>query len=220
MAEHKPINYNNIPSELIAINQWVCWIGEHRDGKFNKYPVNPETGRNASHSSASTWTNFTKAKAFYEQQKPVEVTVNRGKKTERKVTGIADGIGFVFSEDDPYVGIDLDNCRNLETGEIATWARELIQLANTYSEVSPSGKGVKLWIKGRMPGNKGKRNDHYQTGGIEMYPHYRFFTVTGQHLDETPLEIVENQAAIEYVVVDSRFGNAQFLHLYMKWLLS
>ena len=193
------MDYTTIPQELKAISQWVCWIGEHRDGKFNKYPVNPKTGRNASHSNASTWTNFTIAKAFHEQQKPVEVTVNRGKKTERKVTGIADGIGFVFSKDDPHVGIDLDNCRDLKTGEIEPWAQELIQLAKTYSEVSPSGTGVKLWGKGRIPGNKGKRNDHYQTGGIEMYPHHRFFTVTGQHLDGTPLEIAENQAAIEAI---------------------
>ena len=176
------INYDAIPSELKAISQWVCWIGEHRDGKFNKYPVNPKTGRNASHSNASTWTNFTIAKAFHEQQKPVEVTVNRGKKTERKVTGIADGIGFVFSKDDPHVGIDLDDCRNSETGEIEPWASEFIELANTYCEVSPSGTGVKMILKGVMPSNTGKKKA-YKTGAVEMYSHSRFFTITGWQLE-------------------------------------
>mgnify|MGYP001041490783 CR=1 FL=1 len=182
MAGHKPINYNNIPSELIALNQWVLWLGEPKsDGKLNKKPMNANNGKAASHSNPETWTSFDVAKAYHESHSK------------------SAGIGFVFSAGDPYVGIDLDNCRNLETGEIATWALELIQLANTYSEVSPSGKGVKLWIKGRMPGNKGRRNDHYKTGGVEIYPHTRYFTVTGQHLDGTPLEIVENQAAIEAI---------------------
>ena len=182
MAGHKPINYNNIPTELKALPQWVWWLGEPKsDGKLNKKPMNANNGKAASHSNPKTWASFGKAQAYHESHSK------------------SAGIGFVFSAGDPYVGIDLDNCRNLETGEIATWALELIQLANTYSEVSPSGKGVKLWIKGKMPGDKGKRNDHYETGGIEIYPHHRFFTVTGQHLDGTPLEIVENQAAIEAI---------------------
>ena len=177
------MDYTTIPQELKALNQWVWWKGEPKsDGKLNKKPMNPNNGKAASHSNPETWTSFDVAKAYHESHSK------------------SAGIGFVFSAGDPYVGIDLDNCRNLETGEIATWALELIQLAHTYSEVSPSGKGVKLWIKGKMPGNKGRRNDHYKTGGVEIYPHTRFFTVTGQHLEETPLEITYNTDALVEII--------------------
>jgi primase-polymerase (primpol)-like protein len=61
------------------------------------------------------------------------------------------GVGYVFSDGDPYSGVDLDNCRGRETGEIADWAKEIIRGLASYTEVSPSGTGVKIWVKGRLP---------------------------------------------------------------------
>lgn len=191
------INYDAIPNKLKQREQWVCWLAveDQESGKPDKIPVKVKTGRNASHSNPKTWSSYQHAVDFYENQKPVVVTVGKGE-TKRTVKGVPTGIGYVFSKDDSYVGIDLDNCRDSEMGEIAQWAQEFIDLCQTYTEVSPSGKGVKLWIKGKMPGNKGRRNDRYETGGVEIYPHTRFFTVTGQHLEGAPLTIAHNTDAL------------------------
>ena len=165
MAGHKPINYDNIPTELKALPQWVWWLGEPKsDGKLNKKPMDANNGKAASHSNPKTWASFDKAKAYHESHSK------------------SAGIGFVFSAGDPYVGIDLDNCRDPQTGEITTWALELIQLAKTYYEVSPSGTGVKMILKGVMPSNKGRKKA-YKTGAVEMYSHSRFFTITGWQLE-------------------------------------
>ena len=58
-----------------------------------------------------------------------------------------DGVGYVFSDDDPFIGIDIDDCRDPETGVIAPWAQEIIDSVPTYWEVSPSGTGVKGWVE-------------------------------------------------------------------------
>jgi hypothetical protein len=52
----------------------------------------------------------------------------------------------------------------------------------TYTEVSPSGTGVKLWAKGSIP-----RSRH--VGDAEIYNQQRFFTLTGHHLAGTPREV-------------------------------
>ena len=63
----------------------------------------------------------------------------------------------MVTRDDPYVGIDLDDCRNPETGEIAAWAQEIIDRFDSYTEVSPTGTGVRILIRtatGLLPGDE------------------------------------------------------------------
>ena len=196
MKERHSINSDAIPSELKTRSQWVWWKAEKRDdGKLSKIPMDAKNGRNASHSNPETWASFDLARAYHESH------------TESA------GIGFVFAKDDPYVGIDLDRCvkegvNGIQTlDDVAKWARKWIELANTYSEVSPSGTGVKLILSGKMPGNRGKRNDNYETGGVEIYPHHRFFTITGQHLSGTPLLIAHNTDAL-VEICDQVFANS------------
>jgi primase-polymerase (primpol)-like protein len=86
-----------------------------------------------------------------------------------------DGVGFVFCSADPYVGIDLDGCRDPETSEIKAWALEIIQGLVSYAEVSPSGTGVHVIAKAKVPTN-------VRSGKVEMYSSERFFTMTGQVL--------------------------------------
>jgi len=61
------------------------------------------------------------------------------------------GIGFVFTEDDPFVGVDLDDCRNAETGEADSWAHEIIEQLDSFTEVSPSGTGYHVYVRGELP---------------------------------------------------------------------
>jgi primase-polymerase (primpol)-like protein len=83
----------------------------------------------------------------------------------------------VFSSGDPYTGIDLDDCRNPETGAIAPWARRIIdRVQEGYIETSPSGTGVHILVEGTV------RDGGMRKGPIEMYSRERFFTITGEVL--------------------------------------
>ena len=147
------IQIENIPQELKDRDQYVVWKWEERDGKATKPPYDAKTGKRASHSDPSTWGTFNDALK----------ALDRG----------FDGIGFVFTENDPFCGIDLDKCRDPVSGQIATWAVKIIKDFDSYAEISPSGTGLKIFIKGRLPGG-GIKTKH-----VEVYDKLRFFTVTG-----------------------------------------
>lgn len=150
--------FDNIPKELKKLPQWVAWQYKHNPNnpeKQKKVPINPMTGELASVKEPETLGTF-------------EAAVKRFRK------GGVDGIGFVFTKNDPYVGIDLDNCRNNKTGRIKLWARKIVNAFASYTEISPSGSGVHILAKGQLPG-KGKK-----VGDIEMYDQGRYFTVTGE----------------------------------------
>src|ERR1019366_4649310 len=98
------------------------------------------------------------------------------------------GIGFVFITSDPYSGVDLDNCRKPETGEIAEWAMVIIRALDSYTEVSPSGTGVHIIIRGLLPSGRGNQIPHHE-GKVEMFSRDRYFTFTGMRVDGTYTEI-------------------------------
>jgi putative DNA primase/helicase len=144
-----------IPEEMKIRTQWVCWrYALDEKGNWTKHPYNPRSGHRASHSDLMTWSTFEEVLEAYE-------------------AGRYDGVGFVFCSGDPYTGIDLDGCRDRESGEIEPWAVEIIQAFDTYTELSPSGEGIHIIAKGSLPGRGGKRKH------IEMYDMKRFFTFTG-----------------------------------------
>jgi primase-polymerase (primpol)-like protein len=150
----------NIPEQLTERPQWVCWRLEERDGNMTKVPYTPGTVRRASSIDLMTWRSFTETVGAYERSEPPY-----------------DGIGFVFCSADPYSGIDLDKCRDPETGVIEQWARKIIDsIQEGYVEVSPSGTGVHIILEGVVRGGAVKK------GSIEMYSQTRFFTVTGRVL--------------------------------------
>jgi putative DNA primase/helicase len=147
----------NIPEELTERPQWVCWRLEERGSKMTKVPFTP-TGWRASSTDLMTWTTCAEALAAYER-------------------GHYDGIGFVFSSADPYVGIDLDDCRDPESGEIESWARQILgRVPDGYVEVSPSGTGIHIIVRGTVRGGGVRK------GPIEMYSRGRFFAITGHQL--------------------------------------
>jgi hypothetical protein len=169
------VKLDNIPEELKSYPQWVAWKAvPQSDSKFTKVPVNPKTGNNAATNNPGTWGTFEEASEHY---------------VWNKENGI-DGIGFVFSKDDPFCGIDLDDCRDPETGEIKQWAKDLLQDLNSYCEISPSNTGVKVFLKGALTGNG--RN----FGTVEMYDTGRFFTLTGETFNGYPKTLEERGAEI------------------------
>ncbi len=137
----------------------MAWRWELRDGKWTKVPINPATGRRADSTAPATWGEFEQALARAEADE-------------------LPGVGRVFSPDDPYAGVDFDKCVDPATGAVAPDRLAMILALDSYAEYSPTGTGVKVFLKGTIPGERRKH-----TGlGIEMYDSGRFFTVTGHHL--------------------------------------
>jgi putative DNA primase/helicase len=159
------------PGELRTADQFVCWREENRDGDITKVPYSVHGGR-ASSTNPDTWAPFEAATAYAEEHS-------------------MSGVGFVFTEDDPYAGIDIDKCRDTETGDLEPWARKIVDALDSYTEVSPSGTGLHIFVKATLPGLNNRK------GPLEMYESGRYFTLTGEHLDGTPTEIHERQDVLE-----------------------
>ncbi|MGH0943820.1 phage/plasmid primase, P4 family [Bacillus mycoides] len=150
-------NFNEIPAELKNLPQWVLWRKENRNGKQTKIPYQVN-GDLAQANNRRTWSTFATAVKFY-------------------LEGDYDGIGFVFSRQDNYVGIDLDTC--CVDGKLNVFATEIIDTLDSYTEFSPSMKGIHIIIKGNLPQSvlgTGRKNTKH---GLEIYSYGRFFTFTG-----------------------------------------
>jgi len=177
-----------IPDTLTDRDQWVCWTTERRDGKPTKIPVDPHSGKFASSTDADTWATLEQAQAYHDDSPK------------------SDGVGFVFEADGIVAGVDLDDCRDPDTGEIDEWARDVVNRLDSFTEVSPSGTGLHIYVLGFLP-DGGNRSD-VGDGEIEMYDQGRFFTVTGNHLDVTPATVNQRNDALstvhsDYVADDS-----------------
>lgn len=160
-----------VPQELRDAARWVLWSLEERNGKPTKVPY-AVNGHPASTVNPKTWCSFDTALDAYE-----------------RAWGEFEGLGCVIAA--PYIGIDLDKCRDPETGVVEIWAQEALRELNSYTELSPSGRGFHIWVKGVMPPG-GSR-----TGKVEIYSRARYFTMTGQHYPGTPLAI-ETRDLIEF----------------------
>jgi putative DNA primase/helicase len=166
-----PVIPENIPAELKARPQWIVWRYEWNGKKWDKPPRSVATGKLASSTDASTWGTFEEALAGYQP-------------------GDYDGIGYVFSPDDPYTGIDLDHCLEAETGNLDPDAFAIVQRLNSYTEYSPSGVGLHTIPRAKLPGLGHKKP------WIEVYDCGRYFTCTGQHIKGTPLTINDSQEVV------------------------
>jgi hypothetical protein len=181
------INAEEIPTALRGRKQWVLWRYELRGDKWTKVPLQP-SGESAKSDDPATWSSF--------------VDILHGHEG-----GIGDGIGFMFSE--PHAGADLDNCFDAN-GALRAWAVDtvaLAQICGCYIERTPSGVGLHVIGCGKVPFDRGKRKA-LPDGGVEMYDHARFFTVTGDALDEgTPdasIQPVLDQLAREHFATKER----------------
>jgi len=157
----------NLPEDIRAFNQWVVWKYEDRDGaKPTKVPYSAKTGRLASVTDPDTWASFDEVYNALQ-------------------SGHWAGAGFVFTEHDPFAGIDLDDTE----GDDAA-LRVQLKIYNafaSYAERSPSGKGLHIIVRGHV--HSGRRR-----GKIELYSSGRFFTMTGEVFNRAP--IVERQTLV------------------------
>ncbi len=158
---------NGMLSELLPYSQFVVWKYTMEHKKLKKRPFNPRTNVPARTNDPSTWTGVNQA-------------------LRALATGRYNGIGFVFTENDPFTGTDLDACMSKD-GSIAPWAQEIITSLSSYTEYSPSKLGVHILTQATLPGAGRKR------GHVEMYAEGRFFTITTDHIAGTPTTIADRQ---------------------------
>jgi putative DNA primase/helicase len=163
-----PFNRAGAPAELAARDQWVCFRLAYRPGQtkpWTKVPINPRTGGKASSTNPATWGTIDQALARLSRDR-------------------LDGVGYVFSAEDPYAGIDRDSCRDPKTGEILSDALDLVRRFGSYAEPSVTGTGLHIIVRADfVEGNK--------RGPFECYSRGRFFAFTGQPLPG--LETIEDR---------------------------
>lgn len=160
-------------SECLDQEKWIAWSDV--DGR--KLPINPWSRHceMASSTDSLTWSHYEQAIRCVE------------------AFGLS-GVGFVFTEDDPYIGIDLDDCRDPKTGAVDRWARRVVDKIDSYTEVSPSGTGLKIWCRGELS-RAYKDNEQ----GVEVYPSRRYFTVTGELFGSGPTTIERAQKGLDWL---------------------
>ena len=159
-----PVNFNAIPMELKQIPRWVLWrlveVGDENHKKWSKLPAQTN-GQPASSTDPATWADFLTVQAAYEKDP------NR-----------FSGVGFVFSDEDNLIGVDLDDCYDHLSGSFINAALQHIATSiDGYMEISPSGTGVKIFTRANL---RSAHVDHSK--GLEVYPKGRYFTVTGHHI--------------------------------------
>jgi primase-polymerase (primpol)-like protein len=176
-------NFANIPQELKRNDHWVLWKTIIRAGKPTKVPYQT-SGAESDSTDPNKWSPYADVVAAYQK-------------------GGYDGIGYVFDALDPYAGIDLDDCLNAD-GSIKPKAQAICESVDSYSEISPSGKGIKIFLKAKNPVNIQKKDGKFQQGfsskkpelEIEIYYGSRFFTLTGNQLDDYPPTVEDRNSVL------------------------
>ncbi|NDQ14859.1 DNA primase [Staphylococcus aureus] len=170
------VNALGIPDELIELPQWVLWRAEwnEKQQQYSKIPYS-YAGYKASSTNSDTWTIFDAINSIYEQ--------NEG----------YDGIGFVISEHDNYIVLDIDNAIDESSQITSNLALDMTKM--TYCEKSPSGTGLHCFFKGELPKERKKKRSDLD---IELYDNARFMTMTGESIGQR--EISDDQSLLNNLV--------------------
>lgn len=166
----RPFDGSAIPQALKEQRRWAPWraVFNEKKNKFDKVPHRadrPEYG--ISSAKPEQWFSFEVALAAY-----------------RKNPKMFAGVGYCMTGQQDVVGVDMDHC--VERGVVAPWAREVVAQLDSYTEISPSGTGLRLMVLGEVPSDWVNHDI-----GIEVYGgnEARFLTVTGEHLAGAPLDV-------------------------------
>lgn len=162
------INEDGIPEELKSRKQWVLWraIYNNETGRFDKLPFQTD-GSPASSTDLATWNDFEVVLQIY----------NEGDQKGNQY----DGIGFVLSSLDPYLVVDVDDIEDVNN--LDELASEITTMS--FAELSPSKKGVHVWFKAKH--NKERHKNKDSKTGYEVYETSRYMTVTGESINDLPI---------------------------------
>jgi primase-polymerase (primpol)-like protein len=176
------MHFMAIPIELFTRKQWVLWNGVMVDGRVAKVPISPWSGKRAACNQPQTWSSYRHVRCAQARYRCA-------------------GIGFVFTADDPYCGIDLDHCCD-GPGELAPWAQTIVGKLSSYAEWSPSGSGVHMLVRASLP-----ESCRHRATGLEVYDRLRYFTVTGKAVPGMDVGIANRQQEINELL--GSFGLAE-----------
>lgn len=165
-----------IPDELKSQPRWAPWRATFnaKRGKFDKIPHRADVPEyRLSTANPDRWFTFRAAVSTYEREAPSFA-----------------GVGYVMTRPHGIVGVDLDDC--VHDGDVADWAQEIVDALASYTEVSPSGKGLRIFARGEAS----DWTNH--TVGVEVYggAEPRFLTLTGQHLAGAPVALAVAPAGV------------------------
>jgi primase-polymerase (primpol)-like protein len=151
--------------ELKTRDRWVRRAADKR-------PLTT-AGKAASSTNARTWSTYAEASASH----------------------IGTGLGFVLSDVDDVVCLDLDHCLNPLTGRLKPWAAAILRDAGaTYVEVSPSGDGLHIW--GRADVRHGRRIRRPDGTAVEIYGTGRYIAMTGRRHGSCPSILADLSAVV------------------------
>lgn len=177
------VNPDGIPEDLRGQARWLGWNWAKRKKKWTKPPIAVVGGGAGSHSDPDTWAGYADALSAYRD--PARRLAGMGFALTAKAK-----TGEVIGEPCEIAGIDIDRCVDPETGEVSAWALDVVARMNTYAERSPSGTGIRILFRGRLP-EGGRRRDDL---GFECYDSNRYLTITGRRLPDAPAVIMDRAA--------------------------
>lgn len=166
-----PPVWDSIPEDLATRQQWLLWKFEPKEGqaKPGKIPYYVQGGRRTGGQGDDR-----------DRQRLATLAVVR-RAYER---GGWTGIGFAFLPGDGLIGIDIDGAIDLDTGVVTERCANIIKACNSFTEYSPSGKGVHIIVEGTTATNKS--NDI----GLEVFCERQFFTFTANRYPDTPADVL------------------------------
>jgi DNA-directed RNA polymerase subunit H (RpoH/RPB5) len=180
------------PDVLRSLPGWLTWRLEYHDGEPKPRKVPYYTGGARRHGvqgrpeDRQQLTTFDAARA---------AAVRRG----------MDGIGFALMPEWNITALDFDAC--VTDGGLHPDVERVV--AGTYAEYSPSGVGVRAFVKGTL----GNRKAHGAPFGFETFSSKGFVTVTGNRLELTELTDSANTVAEVtsevLALCAARFGRAE-----------
>ena len=161
-------SYQNIPPRMRERKAWLNWQQQSRPGstKPTKVPYIAGTNINASSTNADTWRSYMVAEAAMK-------------------TGRYDGIGFALDGSD-LVALDLDDVRDPATGYIAPWGSAVVRKVASYVEVSPSGRGLRIIVRGQLPPDSKHKVEFSDGSKLEAWDSGRYITMTGDLVSGWP----------------------------------
>jgi len=177
-----PCDPTNIPKMLRDAPRWAPWAApwDPDRQKYDKVPHradSPEHG--LSNGSTRGWVTFERAVAAW-----------------RAHPHLFAGVGYLMTGHHGVVGVDLDNC--VENGIVAPWAAEIVAKLDSYTEISPSGTGLHVFIAGDIDTDWSAKlgEKRAKQPGIDVYGGgARFLTVTGAHWAGSPRDVRGGKAA-------------------------
>lgn len=164
------LDLDRVPAALRERPQWLVWRFEDKPGakKPAKMPYYLDGGRRVGKQGDEA--DRARLAAFEHVRAAVD-------------SGQAAGLGFAFLPGDGLIGIDLDGVVDAETGEIQERAAAIIRACASFTELSPSGKGVHIYCLGETRSHKSNEI------GVEVFCGRQFFTVTGRQFAGSPDEV-------------------------------